>query len=238
MDTSTILLDAGLIDTSGAPTSAPNFGAAPEVDRDAIDWGQTGLESGSDDEQPQAKPEVKVEAEAQAQPAQTFNDKPAPTTTYTPQQAAAIGRQTIQQQVQEAIIHGLSLRDSEGKQMYSLEQLQQQFAPMYEQQMARLETDVLKHQMAPYAQRMVAEDIARQHGIDPKEILSETSVDAMQAAARHIARLNRDVNFQARKASGKDAVEGGKGMSSGVSEAYEKLSPQQKIAFGLRRGDS
>jgi hypothetical protein len=239
MDTNTILLEAGLIDTKGAPTSAPNFGAASEPDRDVLDWGDTGLEDTRDSSviaEP-ATPATQVETPAAQPQAQPFQDQPRQTQTYTPEQARAIGQQQLVGQVNEAIMAGLEMRDAEGKAVYTRAQLEQMFTPQLQADMRHLEVDVLQHQMAPYAKRMAADHIAKEHGIKADDLLSEPSVDAMQAAARTIARLQRDQKFEARKDSRADTVEGGRSISNTIPESFAKLSPAQKIKYGLMRGD-
>jgi hypothetical protein len=238
-DMNSALLEAGLVDTTGAPTTAANFGTAPEPDRDAISWGDTGLEEVGD--QPKAEATVQTAAANSTSapaPQGQFQDQPAPSTSYTPQQAFSLGQQQIVAQMNEAIMAGLEMRNADGQPLYTRAALEQHFAPILENQMTRLQNDLVKHQMAPYARRMAAEDIARQHKVDVKEIINEPSIDAMQAAARALARFQRDDNFKARASSGRDTVEGGGGMSGAISQAYEKLSPQQKIRYGLMRGDS
>lgn len=238
----TIFQEAGLVDASGAPTTPANFGKAPEPDRDeAIDWDKLGMSDEAPkqaaDPQPQERAQGNQGQGAEGEQPQPFQVEQQPRQQISPEQAATIGLSQIERQYNEAIQWGLSQLDAEGKPLFSLQELHQRFAPQRQALEAQLRADLLQHRMAPYAQRMVAEDIGKRYGVDPSEIAGEGSAEAMEAAAKHIARLSRDAKFQERRASGKDSVEGGRGMSAVASEAYEKLSPQQKIKYGLMRGD-
>lgn len=230
MDLDTIFQDAGLIDEAGKATSAPNNGAAP----DAIDHESIFADMGLDD-----KPAA--EAEKPAAPAQentgAFETEVPQYHQVDPDQMRAMAANRINNQMQEAMVYGLSMRNAEGQALYTRADLEAQFAPTRAVMLQQAETEVVKLQLAPYARRAAAEMLSKEHGVKIADIINEPNVESMQAAARILARTSRDTAFQGRKASGVDTAEGARGMSASASEAYEKLSPTQKIAFGLRRGD-
>jgi hypothetical protein len=234
MDMDTIFQDAGLIDDAGKPTSAAVIENDPNDESIFKD-----LEFDNDPPKPEARvdPLPDANADNRASDNEAFDPNRSQAQSITPEQARAVGVQRIQQQIDEALIHGLSLRDDEGKAVYTREQLLEQFAPKARVMVQQLELAVAQHQMAPYARRASAEILAKEHGVKVDDIISEPTIERMETAAKTIAKYSRQDRFDSRRASGADAVEGGRGMSAAAAEAYESLSPTAKIAFGLRRGD-
>jgi hypothetical protein len=92
--------------------------------------------------------------------------------------------------------------------------------------------------MLPYAKQANAEQIATKYStsnvaIEPKELLGEPTVDAMEAKARTIVAERRDRVVTQRATAGSDRVE--RTGQSGTID-YGQLSPHQMISLGLRRG--
>jgi hypothetical protein len=93
--------------------------------------------------------------------------------------------------------------------------------------------------LGPNVREHVARDIAARFStegarIEPQELLSEESPEAMTAIARRLQAERRNQRARARSASGTDRVEGGVPLGSRID--YSKLTPQQQIKIGLARG--
>lgn len=106
---------------------------------------------------------------------------------------------------------------------------------------ANLRTEAQQTALMPVAKLQVAMDIAAKNSnanvkIDPQELLTETSPNAMIAKAQTLATQRRDNAFNQRRTSGVDAVESGAPAGTDLSQAYEKLGPLQKIRLGIMRG--
>jgi hypothetical protein len=103
---------------------------------------------------------------------------------------------------------------------------------------ANARTNADRIAMLPYAKQANAEQIATKYStsnvaIEPKELLGEPTVDAMEAKARTIVAERRDRVVTQRATAGADRVE--RTGQSGTID-YGQLSPHQMISLGLRRG--
>jgi hypothetical protein len=90
-------------------------------------------------------------------------------------------------------------------------------------------------------QRAAAEKIAKSVStkevqVKPEEIVGEPTVDAMQARARTLIETRRAVKFEGRKAAGADRAEGGASAGAISPEVLSKMSPEQKISYGIKHG--
>lgn len=93
--------------------------------------------------------------------------------------------------------------------------------------------------LGPRVREHVAADIAARYStsgakVEPAELLTEESPQAMEAIAKRIQRDRRDARASTRSASGTDRAEGG--PSQGARIDYSKLTAQQAIKVGLARG--
>lgn len=244
------LIEAGLVDPSGAFTSAPNFGGPPEAGGPTPRPEAEG-DGAARDEAASANPDPSQDAAAATavveQPAAT---DPGPGNGLGTQEPSRLGDQAdpirqeydqtvsqLNQMAELAFANGRTLVDESGKRLYTDEQLAQEIGRELQaaQQQAYL-SGVMKR-MQPIAQRAAAEKIAAEHGVDVQDIVNESSPLAMQTRAKTIAELKRDGRFQERKASGTDQAEGSRGFSNAIPEAIEKMTPQQKMYIGFARGD-
>lgn len=93
--------------------------------------------------------------------------------------------------------------------------------------------------LGPQVRRHVAEDIARKFStegakIDPTELMTYDGPEAMTAIAQKLQTDRRNARSTTRRQTGRDRAEGG--SSAGATFDYSKLTSQQVIALGLRRG--
>lgn len=86
------------------------------------------------------------------------------------------------------------------------------------------------------AKKIAREVSTKEVKVTPEELVKEPTVEAMQARARVLIETRRTANFAARKASGADRVEGGAAPGAVSAEVMEKMSPSQKIAYGIKHG--
>lgn len=105
---------------------------------------------------------------------------------------------------------------------------------------ARLEAD--RAVLMPTAKTAVATDIAKKYSvggvkIESSELIDLATPEAMDAKAQALQQGRRDANFQNRRAGGRDRAESGAPAGASTSRLLEGLSPQQRISYGLRRGD-
>lgn len=105
---------------------------------------------------------------------------------------------------------------------------------------AQLEAD--RSALLPTAKRAVADMVAKEFSvggakIDPDELVSLNSPGEMRTKAETLRDARRQGNFEQRRAAGTDRAETGSAATRTTREMIEGLSPQQKIALGLRRGD-
>lgn len=90
-------------------------------------------------------------------------------------------------------------------------------------------------------QAAAAEKIAKQLSvggvkIDPKDLKDAPTMEVMLDRAQRMAADQRSGKFEARKAKGSNRVEGGAAPGAVSAEVIDKLSPQEKIAYGIRHG--
>jgi hypothetical protein len=110
---------------------------------------------------------------------------------------------------------------------------------------AEARTQAFAYATQDVAVEKVARNIARDHStpqrkIDPQELLTERSAEAMAARARTLATTQgviRDARFAARAAAGVDRREGGVPAGQSLARAYDDLSPQAMMRLGILRGD-
>jgi hypothetical protein len=239
------LIEAGLVDPSGAFTSAPNFGGPPEATgpapRPAVE--QDGEAQVTEQAaEPQAAQEQV--AQTQAAPVPTGSDL-GPQTPERLGDAADPIRQEYEQTVSQldhmaqlAFMQGRTLVGEDGQRLYSDEHLAREIGRELETAKQQAYLAGIMKRMQPVAQRAVAEKIAAEHGVEVSDIINESSPVAMTTRAKTIAELKRDGRFQERKASGTDQAEGSRGFSNAIPEAIERMSPQQKMYIGFARGDN
>jgi hypothetical protein len=111
-------------------------------------------------------------------------------------------------------------------------------ASLHAAAVANVKTEADRIAMLPYAKQASAEDIAKKLStsavtIDPKELLTEPTPEAMQAKARTIVNERRDRVVNQRAANGADRVER---VGTTATVDYSQLSPHSMISLGLRRG--
>lgn len=114
--------------------------------------------------------------------------------------------------------------------------------PQLAADLAQAELQANRQATLPMARRQAAEDIAKKNSdknivINPDELLSESSLEAMQSRAKTLRDERRKFKYGSRMASGVDRAEGATPVGSNMAEAMSKLSPEGKIKYGLARGD-
>lgn len=245
------LADAGLVDGSGAFTSAPNFGGPAEggARHDPVPADEPG--EAPREEPAQEQPKQEPASQPQVRPTEESPASgPAPRGDLGPSDPKRLGDnadpirlgyeqtvQTLEKDAQMAFLYGQMLTNEQGERVYSDQQLAQLIGQ--ELQAARQQAYLggVMQRLQPVAQRAAAEKIAKEHGVDVADIVNEASPIAMETRAKTIAELKRDGRFQERKSAGTDTAEGSRGFSSAIPEAIEKLTPQQKMYVGFARGD-
>lgn len=113
---------------------------------------------------------------------------------------------------------------------------------------AARENAVLKAQMQmeheallPVAREVAARRAAekfstREMKLDPKELLDQPTVEAMEAKAGAIVKERRNNNFADRGAKRVDSPGPGQAAGGLDKEALARMSPHDKIVYGLRQG--
>jgi hypothetical protein len=86
------------------------------------------------------------------------------------------------------------------------------------------------------AEKIVREMSTKEVKLKVEELVNEPTVEAMQTRARTLIEERRGRNFTERTARGADRAEGGSTTGAITAEVLDKLSPEQKIAYGIKHG--
>lgn len=139
----------------------------------------------------------------------------------------------------------LSQRDAQGRQMVPEELADLVTALGLRAALAETREKAFQYATYDVATEKAAQRIARDHSVgnvkvNARDLLDAGSAEGMAARARYIANQQaqqRETRFQARVMAGTDRRESGAPAGTALSQAYESMSPANKIRLGLLRGD-
>ena len=86
------------------------------------------------------------------------------------------------------------------------------------------------------AERLAKELSTKEVKINPKDLEDAPTMEVMIDRAKSIVEGKRASRFTARKAAGTDRVEGGAAPGAVSAEVMDKMTPEQKIAYGIKHG--
>ncbi len=149
------------------------------------------------------------------------------------QQNQQLSQQTRELQQELALVRA----QMEGRSPEEIAQIRQGFQQQsqVEQLLGMMAQEVeqaqqIKQVAAPVAKQMVLNAIAKQYGVDAAELADAETPQQAEFYARKMATKQRTQNLQQRKDAGVDVAE----HAGGGGTNWDKMSPSEKIAYGVR----
>ncbi len=149
------------------------------------------------------------------------------------QENQTLRQQTMQMQQELALVKA----QMEGRSPEEIAQIRQGFqqAGQVEQLLGMMAQEVeqaqqIKQVAAPAAKQMVLNAIAEQYGVDAAELADAETPQQAEFYARKMATKQRTQNLQQRRDAGVDVAE----HAGGGGTNWDKMSPSEKIAYGVR----